>query len=260
MRRGHSPMTSRLSVTSSRHTKDERIDVTAFTWRKDSEARSCENCRTMFTFFKRRHHCRLCGGIFCNQCSQERLQLACAPEPQRACVNCYRKHSVDTPLRDLQIQECDCRRKLISEWKHLHMSGLFDMATSAHAEAIRQQWRIRNPKPQMIGVQVQGEAQVQAVSAGSAAARAGLRSGDRLLMVGERTVQCSADLLRAEDSLRPGDSVSVLVRTLEGENRAIDLHIEPSEGVSTEVTSATGSPQSPDCPAQMPLPAVEAHS
>eukprot|EP00756_Hemistasia_phaeocysticola_P025685 Hpha_TRINITY_DN16017_c0_g2::TRINITY_DN16017_c0_g2_i1::g.118006::m.118006 len=247
---------SRLSVSSSRVSKEERTDVTNCCWKKDADVRSCENCRSMFSFMRRRHHCRLCGGIFCNVCSEGRMPLACAPAPQRVCVNCFRKHAEESPLRDLQIQEVEYRRKLIAEWQHLHVSGLFDLATSAHAEAVRQQWRCGHRGRTHIGVQVQGEAHVKEVKSDSAAARAGLREGDKLLRVGERNVSCSADLRRAEDSLRAGDSVSVLVRTIEGEERALDLRIEPSEGISAEEASATCSPQrSPDTAPRSPVAA-----
>ncbi|CAN0078455.1 unnamed protein product [Sphacelaria rigidula] len=29
----------------------------------------CYECDTMFTMFRRRHHCRVCGQIFCHHCS-----------------------------------------------------------------------------------------------------------------------------------------------------------------------------------------------
>ena len=35
----------------------------------------CSKCSVEFTFFKRKHHCRNCGGIFCHDCSQWSLPL-----------------------------------------------------------------------------------------------------------------------------------------------------------------------------------------
>ena len=32
---------------------------------------SCTSCGCRFSLFKRRHHCRLCGSIFCNDCSSK---------------------------------------------------------------------------------------------------------------------------------------------------------------------------------------------
>ena len=37
-------------------------------WTDDTSVNSCHNCKVDFTFFNRRHHCRLCGKIFCNTC------------------------------------------------------------------------------------------------------------------------------------------------------------------------------------------------
>eukprot|EP00539_Tryblionella_compressa_P003173 CAMPEP_0178748016 /NCGR_PEP_ID=MMETSP0744-20121128/8653_1 /TAXON_ID=913974 /ORGANISM="Nitzschia punctata, Strain CCMP561" /LENGTH=574 /DNA_ID=CAMNT_0020401337 /DNA_START=25 /DNA_END=1749 /DNA_ORIENTATION=- len=41
-------------------------------WEFDSEQPYCTHCRDEFHPFNRRHHCRLCGKIFCNKCSDQR--------------------------------------------------------------------------------------------------------------------------------------------------------------------------------------------
>lgn len=38
-------------------------------WMKDENATSCFGCNRPFTAFRRRHHCRVCGQIFCSSCS-----------------------------------------------------------------------------------------------------------------------------------------------------------------------------------------------
>ncbi|CCW65132.1 unnamed protein product [Phytomonas sp. EM1] len=35
----------------------------------------CANCKTSFSLFLRRHHCRLCGDVFCDACTQPRATL-----------------------------------------------------------------------------------------------------------------------------------------------------------------------------------------
>jgi 1-phosphatidylinositol-3-phosphate 5-kinase len=35
----------------------------------DKKCRVCYECDQPFTVIKRRHHCRMCGQIFCNTCS-----------------------------------------------------------------------------------------------------------------------------------------------------------------------------------------------
>ena len=41
-------------------------------WEFDTEQRNCSYCQDEFNPFNRRHHCRLCGKIFCNTCSDQR--------------------------------------------------------------------------------------------------------------------------------------------------------------------------------------------
>jgi len=60
-------------------------------WVPDSECENCVACGTQFTLLRRRHHCRNCGRIFCDQCSRNVLPL---PElgyerPVRVCNACF---------------------------------------------------------------------------------------------------------------------------------------------------------------------------
>ena len=38
-------------------------------WMPDQLCKQCYSCELPFTVFRRRHHCRLCGQVFCNACS-----------------------------------------------------------------------------------------------------------------------------------------------------------------------------------------------
>lgn len=60
-------------------------------WVPDEEAPRCMACAQSFTTFRRRHHCRNCGGVFCGVCSS-----ASAPLPKyglikavRVCRDCF---------------------------------------------------------------------------------------------------------------------------------------------------------------------------
>lgn len=60
-------------------------------WIPDEEAPVCMACAQSFTTFRRRHHCRNCGGVFCGVCSNSQ-----APLPKfglnkavRVCRNCF---------------------------------------------------------------------------------------------------------------------------------------------------------------------------
>lgn len=42
-------------------------------WLPDSECEECTDCGNVFGLLTRRHHCRLCGYIYCNACSAVRI-------------------------------------------------------------------------------------------------------------------------------------------------------------------------------------------
>ncbi|XP_059146645.1 1-phosphatidylinositol 3-phosphate 5-kinase-like isoform X3 [Physella acuta] len=42
-------------------------------WMPDSSCRECYDCGDKFTIFLRRHHCRICGQIFCSKCCNQEL-------------------------------------------------------------------------------------------------------------------------------------------------------------------------------------------
>ncbi|KAI5755743.1 hypothetical protein M8J77_019308 [Diaphorina citri] len=57
-------------------------------WAKDKEAITCRACDKEFTVTRRRHHCRNCGEIFCNMCSDNKMALPSAAKPVRVCDEC----------------------------------------------------------------------------------------------------------------------------------------------------------------------------
>ncbi|CAK4067765.1 unnamed protein product [Aphanomyces euteiches] len=44
-------------------------------WVQDDAVYACFKCHTQFTLIIRKHHCRACGRIFCNACSNQRLVI-----------------------------------------------------------------------------------------------------------------------------------------------------------------------------------------
>lgn len=59
----------------------------------DSTGRECYQCEERFTTFRRRHHCRLCGQIFCAKCCSSHIDGAALGYmgELRLCDYCARK-------------------------------------------------------------------------------------------------------------------------------------------------------------------------
>ncbi|CAE7294408.1 pip5k3, partial [Symbiodinium sp. KB8] len=54
-------------------------------WLPDHLVKHCMMCSVGFSIFQRKHHCRMCGGIYCSECSTHKL------EGQRICDLCYER-------------------------------------------------------------------------------------------------------------------------------------------------------------------------
>ena len=58
-------------------------------WVPDAERTKCFACQSVFgNLFRRKHHCRLCGDIFCNDCAPIRSELGI-----RACNKCLERRA-----------------------------------------------------------------------------------------------------------------------------------------------------------------------
>jgi len=66
--------------------------VSEVKWDHDDNATTCYLCSKTFTMFLRRHHCRICGHIFCQNCSKYQVVLTTADgkvsKKVRACEVC----------------------------------------------------------------------------------------------------------------------------------------------------------------------------
>ncbi|KAM0885134.1 hypothetical protein ACQ4PT_030548 [Festuca glaucescens] len=51
------------------------VDEVKDHWVPDEAAKKCQSCAGDFSHFNRRHHCRNCGEVFCDKCSQGRIAL-----------------------------------------------------------------------------------------------------------------------------------------------------------------------------------------
>merc|ERR1711988_528256 len=70
-------------------------------WKPDAAVLECEfhECSVKFDVINRRHHCRICGGIFCSKHSDKKLALDAravyntAGTLHRVCDTCYLKET-----------------------------------------------------------------------------------------------------------------------------------------------------------------------
>ncbi|RQM10751.1 hypothetical protein DD237_006983 [Peronospora effusa] len=80
-------------------------------WMSDRSSKACYECERLFTFFRRRHHCRSCGQIFCANC--------CARLPQSFGVN-----KVDESIERLRKQlVCHSCHRQLREGLQMKLTG-----------------------------------------------------------------------------------------------------------------------------------------
>ena len=58
-------------------------------WEDDVKVPSCSQCHKKFSMTVRRHHCRRCGQIFCQECTQSQAELPGYKGRARVCGICY---------------------------------------------------------------------------------------------------------------------------------------------------------------------------
>lgn len=61
-------------------------------WTPDGETSHCKICNSEFDLINRKHHCRHCGFIFCQNCSSRKAMLPMEfgyRDPERVCDNCW---------------------------------------------------------------------------------------------------------------------------------------------------------------------------
>lgn len=69
------PHQQRTSTFTTITENERRNEVILPRWQPDSEVHKCPICRTPFSFFLRKHHCRKCGRVVCNSCSPHRITI-----------------------------------------------------------------------------------------------------------------------------------------------------------------------------------------
>lgn len=74
-------------------------------WSPDSDFVSCSSCQSKFDFLKRKHHCRRCGLIFCNNCCNQKSAhpRMCFVDPVRMCAPCASKTRKENDFFDKSL-------------------------------------------------------------------------------------------------------------------------------------------------------------
>jgi len=65
----HPNMPSKSLITDKDGSSSGVTSIVEVAWMPDRLCKTCYSCDTPFTVFRRRHHCRICGQVFCNTCS-----------------------------------------------------------------------------------------------------------------------------------------------------------------------------------------------
>lgn len=58
-------------------------------WMDSKQVKCCFCCDQQFSVTRRKHHCRLCGNVFCQACSDNKMELASSSKPVRVCDTCH---------------------------------------------------------------------------------------------------------------------------------------------------------------------------
>ncbi|XP_047908973.2 FYVE and coiled-coil domain-containing protein 1 isoform X3 [Anser cygnoides] len=63
-------------------------------WQGDTEVNHCLDCQREFSWMVRRHHCRMCGRIFCYYCCNNYMVTKPGGKKERCCKACFSKPRV----------------------------------------------------------------------------------------------------------------------------------------------------------------------
>ncbi|KAH7655330.1 1-phosphatidylinositol-3-phosphate 5-kinase protein [Dioscorea alata] len=92
--------------------RSEPTNVSRDFWMPDHSCRVCYECDSQFTVFNRRHHCRLCGRVFCAKCTANSVPVP-SDDPKnsreeweriRVCNYCFKQWGQDVTLVDNGVQ------------------------------------------------------------------------------------------------------------------------------------------------------------
>lgn len=79
--------------------KSEHLNMSRDFWMPDHSCGMCYECDSQFSLFNRRHHCRVCGRVFCAKCTENSIPASsnevktCRDDAERirVCNYCFRQ-------------------------------------------------------------------------------------------------------------------------------------------------------------------------
>jgi hypothetical protein len=101
----------------------------------DRFCKVCYGCEEPFTMYRRRHHCRMCGQVFCNNCSSYSIDgvMFNAQGLVRACKDCF-EQTIGTESKST-------KRKPLAE------KGMND---PTQTQRLRAEYRVHNEQLQVM--------------------------------------------------------------------------------------------------------------
>ncbi|KAF8204364.1 hypothetical protein K438DRAFT_1819712 [Mycena galopus ATCC 62051] len=102
-------------------------------WMDDENCKECYDCESIFTTWRRKHHCRICGQIFCSRCASNIIKGSRFGHDGmiRVCNLCVEK------LAKVDEDDDDDRRSVVSSVTSFpaHQLGIDTMALAHHPQS-----------------------------------------------------------------------------------------------------------------------------
>ncbi|KIK70502.1 hypothetical protein GYMLUDRAFT_972544 [Collybiopsis luxurians FD-317 M1] len=102
-------------------------------WMDDENAKECYDCKSIFTTWRRKHHCRICGQIFCSRCASNVVKGSRFGQEGtvRVCNLCLEK------LATVDDDDDDDRRSIVSSVTSFpaHQFGLDSFSLGHHPQS-----------------------------------------------------------------------------------------------------------------------------
>lgn len=124
-----------------RKVKSIELGSDFFMYEHDAMRDTCRDCNSQFSSLLRRHHCRNCGGLFCESCTEKSVTLD-EEVLDRCCLGCRRNETPGDNIRcaveklflETDALEAESTRKVTSQNLKLTYGSLFDKLKGSVSE------------------------------------------------------------------------------------------------------------------------------